>query len=104
MFKAIGVCFRRGVEVVGQMRTRARQALGLRIVAGRDLRIFPDDTFVVSYPRSGNTWMRFLLTNLTCTHEPTTFLNLEARMPEIYFHYDPYLRGIPRPRLIKSHE
>ena len=33
-------------------------------IAGRDLRVFPDDAFIASYPRSGNTWTRFLMANL----------------------------------------
>src|SRR6185437_14168175 len=60
--------------------------------------------FLVSYPRSGNTWMRFLITNLIFTGEPTSFLNIEKRMPEIYFHSDWILRHLPRPRYFKSHE
>ena len=35
--------------------------------AGRDLAVYADDTFVVSYPRSGNTWTRFLVANLVYT-------------------------------------
>ena len=31
---------------------------------GRNLRVFPDDVYIVSYPKSGNTWTRFLIANL----------------------------------------
>lgn len=71
---------------------------------GRGLTVYPDDTFLVSYPKSGNTWMRFLITNLIFTGEPTSFLNIERRMPEIYVHADWILRRMSRPRYFKSHE
>ena len=66
--------------------------------------VYPDDTFLVSYPRSGNTWMRFLITNLIYPGEPTTFLNLERRMPDIHVHPDIHLRRFTRPRFLKSHK
>ena len=31
--------------------------------AARNFAVFPDDTMIVSYPRSGNTWTRFLIGN-----------------------------------------
>jgi hypothetical protein len=72
--------------------------------AGRGLTVFPDDVFLVSYPRSGNTWARFLLGNLLNPNSPVTFSNLESRIPEIYFNPDRFLRQLPRPRVLKSHE
>ncbi len=72
--------------------------------AARGLTVFPDDVFLVSYPRSGNTWTRFLISNLAYPLEPTTFANLESRIPEIYDVPDRLLRRFPRPRIIKSHE
>jgi len=60
--------------------------------------------FLVSYPRSGNTWTRFLLGNLISQNDPVTFSNIEARIPEIYFNHDRLLRALPRPRMLKSHE
>jgi hypothetical protein len=73
-------------------------------IAGRGLTAFPDDIFLVSYPRSGNTWTRFLLGNLIYQDDPVTFSNIESRIPEIYFNYDRFLRQLPRPRMLKSHE
>jgi hypothetical protein len=73
-------------------------------VAGRGLTVFSDDVFLVSYPRSGNTWTRFLLGNLIYQNEPVTFANIESRIPEIYFNPDHKMRKLPRPRIIKSHE
>jgi estrone sulfotransferase len=73
-------------------------------IAGRGVTVFPDDVFLVSYPRSGNTWTRFLISNLIYQDEPTTFANVESRIPEIYFNPDHWMRTLPRPRVIKSHE
>jgi uncharacterized membrane protein YkvA (DUF1232 family) len=72
--------------------------------AGRGLTVYPDDTFLVSFPRSGNTWTRFLVCNLMDPDHPVTFAGLESRIPEIYDVPDRILRRFPRPRTIKSHE
>jgi hypothetical protein len=72
--------------------------------AGRNLTVFPDDVFLVSYPRSGNTWTRFLIGNLIYDNDPITFLNVEQRVPSIYICPDRVLRTCPRPRILKSHE
>jgi hypothetical protein len=73
-------------------------------VAGRELTVFPDDVFLVSYPRSGNTWTRFLIGNLIYQDDPLTFANIESRLPEIYFNPDHVMRRLQRPRILKSHE
>ena len=83
---------------------RAGRVLTGRQVAGRGVTVFPDDVFLVSYPRSGNTWTRFLLGNLIDQNQPVTFSNIESRIPEIYFNPDRWLRRLPRPRMLKSHE
>jgi len=75
-----------------------------RDIAGRSLHVLPDDIFLVSYPRSGNTWVRFLLGNLLNPDEPITFNNLERKVPNIYGASKRTFKRIPRPRLIKSHE
>ncbi len=84
--------------------THAGRVLTGRQLAGRNLTVFPDDVFVVSYPRSGNTWTRFLISNLIYQDEPTTFVNIESRIPEIYFNADHKMRALERPRILKSHE
>lgn len=75
-----------------------------RDIAGRELAVYPDDTFIVSYPRSGNTWTRFLIANLTHPDEPATFANIERLVPDSEAQSSRYLKSIPRPRLIKSHQ
>lgn len=80
------------------------RVLAGRQMAGRGVTVLPDDVFLVSYPRSGNTWARFLISNLIFPEEPTTFANVESRIPEIYFNPDHVMRRLPRPRILKSHE
>ncbi|MFI5103169.1 MAG: sulfotransferase domain-containing protein, partial [Terriglobales bacterium] len=73
-------------------------------VAGRDLAVYSDDTFIVSYPRSGNTWTRFLVANLVYGGEPVTFANIERLIPDCEAQSSRYLKRVARPRIIKSHE
>src|SRR5947209_7763262 len=51
-------------------------------VAARNFAVFPDDTMIVSYPRSGNTWTRFLIANLLHPAEEVDFLNIEKFIPD----------------------
>ncbi|HEV2732757.1 MAG TPA: sulfotransferase domain-containing protein [Terriglobales bacterium] len=77
-------------------------ALLHKTVAGRRVEVRPDDVFLVSYPRSGNTWIRFLIGNLIYPNDPVTFANLEQRIPSIYTYPNHVLRRLPR--VLKSHE
>ncbi|MGD0793816.1 MAG: sulfotransferase domain-containing protein [Terriglobales bacterium] len=79
-----------------------KYALG-RDIAGRTLAVRGDDTFIVSYPRSGNTWTRFLAANLLHPQEAATFANIERLVPDAEAQSSRYMRGIPSPRTIKSH-
>lgn len=72
--------------------------------AGRSITVQPDDLFIVSYPRSGNTWMRFLVGNLIDAENPVSFANIERRVPDIHQSDDQHLLQLPRPRVLKSHE
>ena len=80
-----------------------KYALGTDI-AGRNLAVYPDDTFIVSYPRSGNTWTRFLVANLVYPEQPVTFANIEQLIPDCEAMSSRYVKRVPRPRIIKSHE
>lgn len=42
----------------------------------------PNHYYLVSYPKSGNTWMRFLLSNLLCQEEALTLQNIWLYIPD----------------------
>jgi hypothetical protein len=80
-------------------RTRLRRPL----VWLRNLGLDPADQFLASYPRSGNTMLRFLLAE-AITGVPSTFDNIQRTIPDIGVQ----VRAIPvlpgGGRLIKTHE
>jgi len=66
--------------------------------------IHEDDVFIVSYPKSGNTWVRFIIANLTtrCEQE-ISFRNIEQYVPNIHKSAD-YINSMSSGRrFIKSH-
>jgi hypothetical protein len=93
----------RGLPLIREFVAVGRNVLGLD-VARRGMYVYPDDTFIVSYPRSGNTWTRFLVANLLHPTEQVTFGNIEQIIPDMYTHSKRFFRHFPRPRVIKSHE
>src|SRR5947199_4456996 len=90
-------------KLIKHLRHSSRVLLG-KVYAGRSVTILPGDRFLVSYPRSGSTWTRFLIGNLLSEGEPITFANLESRCPSIYLCTDRELRRVRSPRLLTSHE
>lgn len=88
-------------QAIAHLKT-TRDFLLHRRPAGRQMTVLPDDLFIVSYPKSGNTWTRFLLGNLIYQDEPVTFRNIEARIPSIYIFSDRQLLRLPR--IFKSHD
>jgi hypothetical protein len=81
----------------------ARRALGLQ-APGRNMVVFPDDIFIVSYPKSGNTWTRFLIGNLVHPESPADFSNINTIIPDPEALSKRRLARMPRPRIIKSHQ
>jgi Sulfotransferase domain len=75
-----------------------------RDIAGRAVHLLPDDIFLVSYPKSGNTWTRFLVGNVMNPDERITFANVERKVPDIHAQSKRAFKRTPSPRLIKSHE
>ncbi len=80
-----------------------KRGLGLHI-PHRSLVILPDDIFLVSFPKSGNTWTRFLLANLLHPEKAASFANLHRIIPDPTGTTKRDFDRMPRPRIIKSHE
>lgn len=80
-----------------------KRGLGLH-TPGKSLLILPDDIFLVSFPKSGNTWTRFLLANLRFPNEPATWANIDRLIPDPTGTTKRDFDRMPRPRIIKSHE
>ena len=49
-----------------------------------EIRIRSDDVFIVSDPKSGNTWVRFLLAHVLAPEKQISFRNIEDYVPNIY--------------------
>lgn len=64
--------------------------------------IRPTDVFLVSFPKSGNTWMRFLLGNYV-TKGLIEFQNVNSYIPEVHLHPERINDVLTEPRIIKSH-
>jgi hypothetical protein len=78
-------------------------ALGL-YHPGRNLAVLPDDVFLVSYPKSGNTWTRFLIANLLYPEKHPDFSNINLVIPDPEALSKRTLAKLPRPRILKSHQ
>jgi hypothetical protein len=87
-------------------RRRLGAALGRNSAApaARGVTVLPTDVFLVSYPRSGNTWLRFLIANALWPAEQATFATVGDVVPDIYDVTDRDLLRRPGPRILKSHE
>ncbi len=89
--------------MLGRIKFAVKRVLGLDL-AGRNYTVYPDDTFLVSYPKSGNTWVRFLLANLIHPNETVGFANINRLLPAPGVLSKRFLKTLPRPRILKSHE
>jgi len=79
-----------------------KRTLGLHR-PGRSLLILPDDTFLVSYPKSGNTWARLLIANLLSPEKPADFRAINELVPDPESETKRHFARMRRPRVIKSH-
>lgn len=60
-----------------------------------------NDIFLVSYPKSGNTWLRFLIGNYLSGNQ-CNFTNSHLIIPDIHYNSKD-ISKIEEPRIIKSH-
>ena len=65
----------------------------------------PEDLLIVSFPRSGSTWVRFMLANLIVgSDRPLGFETMEEHVPDLHTPgIEDILRKMPPGRLLKSH-
>lgn len=90
--------------MIRQLRHRAsKTALRKPLVSLRHRNLNPADAFVGSYPRSGSTWLRFMLNELL-VGQASGFNNVNEALPDVGKHASalPVLPGSGR--LIKTHE
>lgn len=64
----------------------------------------PDDIFLVSYPRSGNTWLSTIIAYMLYPESDIQSLRDVARLLPAPGAIDPYFNGYSTPRVIKSHQ
>jgi len=66
--------------------------------------ILPDDIFLVSYPKSGNTWLRFILAYLiNGTQKSLNLQGIESIVPDVYRSKD-VVDAMHGRRIIKTHD
>lgn len=80
------------------------EVCGRSLTKGKNFEVLSEDMFIVSYPKSGNTWTRFLLANLFFKDVDVDFNNIDSLIPDIYTNSNKTLSKIKNPRFIKSHE
>jgi len=88
--------------MLAELTYAVKYVLGRDVADGR-LNVFPDDIFLVSYPRSGNTWIRFLLANLIYPDQEVGFTNIGRLVADPARASRKFLKSLPRPRILKSH-
>lgn len=88
--------------MISRIRSGVRLLRGLHN-PGKNLNVLPDDTFVVSYPKSGNTWARFLIANLLHPETPADFSNIDEFVPDVESTAKRIFDRASGPRIIKSH-
>lgn len=73
-----------------------------RLIKDKKPVIKPDDVFLVSYPRSGNSWLRYMLANLFHPTLEWNVNNLNRAIPDLHQQLtDNFIDS--HPRIFKSH-
>ena len=92
------------LSIPRQIRDRLSFGLTGKVPDRRNIKIFDDDLLLVSYPKSGNTWVRLMCASLLGGKLPVDLLQMEKIIPTIYYLSPKRLDGLQRPRYLKSHE
>ena len=90
------------MNILSQLKIWVKLCLNIK-VSGHHMRHRKDDVFLVSYPKSGNTWMRFVLGNIVSS-DRIDFNNVNRVIPDIYTTSKQDLDNCSGRRIIKSHE
>jgi hypothetical protein len=90
-------------SMIKRLVNATKRALG-KSNPGRYFQVFDDDVFIVSFPKSGNTWTRFLIAHLIHPEETPNFGNIDRLVPESEGLTTNQLAAVPRPRVMKSHQ
>jgi hypothetical protein len=89
--------------MIRKIRAGIKLALGKR-PPGPELPVFPDDVFLIAYPKSGNTWTRFLVANLLYSDRRVDFLTIPQLIPHFDVMPKSFFKEMPRPRIINCAE
>jgi len=75
-----------------------------KILGEKRIKIYSDDTFLVGFPKSGNTWLQFQLACLlTDDFHQVDYDTIHRYVPDSHYIDNKGLKAIKRPRVIKSH-
>jgi hypothetical protein len=94
-----------GRSLTWLLRDRLRRSKTLRkaVVGYRHRQLRPDDMFIASFPRSGNTWARFILADLMMGR-PVDFIEVEKVSPSVGVDPSDSPTLTKGGRLVKTHE
>ncbi|PRX09060.1 UNVERIFIED_ORG: sulfotransferase domain-containing protein [Martelella mediterranea] len=87
-----------------QLRKFSYRALGFG-GTGRQFKTRPDDRFIVGYPKSGNTWVDFIVATITArdVHD-VNFTTINSIVADIHSESPIRMSRLPSPRWLKSHD
>jgi hypothetical protein len=89
--------------MIARLIAGTKRAFGLQH-AGRNLIVRPDDVFLVSYPKSGNTWARFMVANLLYPERSPDWSNIDRIIPGPDVMSKRDFERMPSPRVIRTHD
>lgn len=106
--RRIGPLLLRQISGVLMLSSRALMSMHWALnerIALMDFTPRPDDTFLVTYPRSGTNWMQMIMYQLTTDGDMERLTHILHAVPwfEVSLGRDFDLESLPSPRIMKSH-